>query len=92
MVWHPGHWDNFVFFTGKLHAPESKIIALAFLISNTFTHSLFLLLDLLSSDCVEHVGMKDCRPVEYCLITYSVLLGELDKELINGVLMTRSLL
>ncbi len=29
--------------------------------------------------------MKDCRPAEYYLITYSVLLGELDDDLIRGI-------
>lgn len=41
---------------------------------------------MIPSDCVvESSDMKDCRPAEYYLITYSVLLGELDDDLIRGI-------
>ena len=40
---------------------------------------------LIPSDCVDNAGVKDCKPAEYYLLVYSVLLGELDDELIGGI-------
>ena len=40
---------------------------------------------LIPNDCIEQASVKDCKPAEYYLITYSVLLGELDEELIRGI-------
>lgn len=40
---------------------------------------------LIPSDCVQNSSIKECKPAEYYLITYSVLLGELDEDLIVGI-------
>jgi hypothetical protein len=40
---------------------------------------------LIPSDCVDKEGINGCRAAEFYLKVYSVLLGELDEELLGGI-------